>query len=408
MAKKRFTWLAALIAQVDTFTPGGTIEADDIFILTYTKLDGSTYSVSYTGSSTVSVITAGLKAAWDANSVTAAIATSTDNGTNLALTAVTAGVGFKVDQTTTEANGDAADAQTFARAATTDNSGPKDINAAGNYTDGALPEAADDVIFEGDSTNNEILYSLDKVAWGTLASLRTDNAQIGTDPAAGVLPIYATIDSTIMDVNKHEGPGTVAQTKSVYIDAGTVSTTFTLHDGAANQSDPTMPAVWFKATHATTVVKCLKGKLGVAYRDGETSTILSAETGYVKNITNDAELILGNGVTVTTITQKGGKISQYCPAATVNADLGNYLLNGDSAISSAINVDKGVCDIRSTGTIASIVVDGTGSIDTTKTKNAVTITNLKLNSGTATYGTKDTITNRITPDNDIKLVATAA
>ena len=40
MANIRWIGGATKVAQVDTFTPGGTIEADDIFILTATGWDG--------------------------------------------------------------------------------------------------------------------------------------------------------------------------------------------------------------------------------------------------------------------------------------------------------------------------------------------------------------------------------
>jgi hypothetical protein len=130
------------VAHVDTFTPGGTIEADDIFILTLTGWDGvvTTISAAAGGTGASDVVTA-LKTAWNANTTAAAVATASGTAT-LILTAVTAGVPFSVAASTTEANGDAADAQTFTRAATTASAGPKHWDSAANWDGGAVPGVA--------------------------------------------------------------------------------------------------------------------------------------------------------------------------------------------------------------------------------------------------------------------------
>jgi hypothetical protein len=108
---------ATPVAEVDTFTPGGTITTGDIDKLTYTAPDGTVTIISFTvgATTTAAAVSAGLIAAWNANPVTAAIATATGSSTVI-LTGVTAGSPFTVASSVTGVG-------TLTRAATTAASG---------------------------------------------------------------------------------------------------------------------------------------------------------------------------------------------------------------------------------------------------------------------------------------------
>jgi hypothetical protein len=75
-------------AEVDTFTPGGTITTGDVNAITITFGDGTTHAVMFpTGSTaTAAAVSAGLIGAWNADPVAAAYATATGNGTAVILT----------------------------------------------------------------------------------------------------------------------------------------------------------------------------------------------------------------------------------------------------------------------------------------------------------------------------------
>ena len=108
------------VAQVDTFTPGGTIEATDVFTLTVTGENGTTASVSFIATDTSAATTsAGLIAAWNASTNPLCTGITASGTSTVILTADVAGVPFSVAGTTTESGGGAADAQTFTRVATT-------------------------------------------------------------------------------------------------------------------------------------------------------------------------------------------------------------------------------------------------------------------------------------------------
>jgi hypothetical protein len=108
---------ATPVAEVDTFTPGGTITTGDVDTLTYTAPDGTVTTASFTvgGTATAAAVSAGLIAAWNANATLAAVATATGTVTVI-LTAVTPGTPFTVA-------GSVVGVGTLTRAATTAASG---------------------------------------------------------------------------------------------------------------------------------------------------------------------------------------------------------------------------------------------------------------------------------------------
>jgi hypothetical protein len=102
-----------LVAEVDTFTPGGTITTGDIDKLTYTRKDLTTKVASFTvgATTTAAAVSAGLIAAWNADPELAAVATATGTNT-VVLTAVVPGDTFSVASSVTGVG-------TLTRAATT-------------------------------------------------------------------------------------------------------------------------------------------------------------------------------------------------------------------------------------------------------------------------------------------------
>ncbi len=105
---------AAPTAEVDTFTPGGTIAAGDVFTVSILYPDGSSRSITYTAGATPSAasVAAGLRAAWAADAIASAYAASGGAAT-FTLTAAIAGNGLNLGKSIVSASG------TFTRAVTT-------------------------------------------------------------------------------------------------------------------------------------------------------------------------------------------------------------------------------------------------------------------------------------------------
>ncbi len=377
MSTIRYIGMEPVVAQVDTFTIGGTIEAGDIFILTVTALDGSTHEVVFVATDTdIATVVAGLVAAWEADTTSFCTpATAADVQPDFTLTADEAGVAFSVALTTTEAGGGAADDQTVNRVATTANAGPTNYNDTGNWSGGSLPGPGDDTYIEGAT----ILTGLDQSGAGTMDSLHITESRIGTNPADGYNPTYLDIRATVGDVNYNHGVAAVSQSGPVLLDFGDVVTALTIHDSGVDGSNRTAPGVRVLMAAASSIL-VRKGVVAVASGAGETSTVTTITSGYTTQKNTDVDLLIGDGVTLTTLNQQGGDVVLRSAATTATQEAGTLRTEGSGAIGT-LNVKGGRCTSNSTGTVAAANVTGKGALDLTKSDESRQFTELKVGAG---------------------------
>ena len=168
MAILRWAGGATATAQVSTLTPGGTIEAGDVFNVILTGEDGvaQTEAVTATGTSVAQVCDDIVLQCNASSQSLFKNVTFTDQTSRVDVTANSAGVPFYLTETTTESGGGAQDNQTFAVGSTTASSGPNDYNVLANWveSDGTAPSAVpasnDEVFFSTGS--HDVLYGLDQ------------------------------------------------------------------------------------------------------------------------------------------------------------------------------------------------------------------------------------------------------
>jgi len=393
MAINRMLFTAPAVAQVDTFTPGGTIEADDLFVLTITGFDGSTEVISTAaGGTSVADVTAALKVAWDASSgAIAGTINAADNTTNLTLTAATAGVGFTVTQTTTEANGDPADAQTFAKASTTANGSPSDWQNASNWSLGTVPgedtgDNTEDVYIEDSEV--DILYGLDNTgATYYLQSLhvaRTYTGKIGWDGATGLVGDYLQVETAKLFIGEQFATTTASGSGRIKINTGSTQACDVIVYYTANPSDTNKTAFRYLAAHASTEIKEIrKGSVGIAAGTGETATINDVLVSHDGSIGTDAKVEIGAGVTMGDISCVGGETQLKCAATTVDCKGGTLVTSGTGAIAT-LNVSGGKAQPASNGTITTCNLTS-GEADFTISAEARTVTTLNHNGGVLKY-----------------------
>jgi hypothetical protein len=168
LAILRWAGGATAQAQVSTLTPGGTIEAGDIFNVVLTGEDGvaQTEAVVATGT-TVAQVCDDIVLQCSASTQTLfRRVTFTDQTSRVDVSANAPGVPFYLTETTTETGGGTADDQTFAVGATTASAGPNDYNTLANWveSDGtapsAIPASNDEVYFSTGS--HDVLYGLNQ------------------------------------------------------------------------------------------------------------------------------------------------------------------------------------------------------------------------------------------------------
>ncbi len=366
------------VAQVDTFTPAN-VEIGDIFTLTVTGNNGSSFAINYTAVDTlVATVCTGLETAWNASTnVLCTPITAADNTTDITLTADAAGVAFEV--VSSAVNGGATDDQTLTRAATTANSGASDWRSAANWSGGVLPGVAvgDDVYLD----DAVIYYGLDQSGISNaLASLNTEKAQISVNPGTGAIPVYLQIKTAILTIGLHNAPGTPIPLFPVNIDLGSTAAEVVVHNAGTN-NPTTEPAIRLLANSASTNIEVRKGTVGIANNPGETTTVGNIIVNYSTNQASDANVFIGDGVTLTNYTQKGGKCSLGSAIGTTgNLESGTLLTFGTGAIAT-LNITGGTATLNALGTITALNVSDTGTADFTKSGQARTVTTPKIDPG---------------------------
>ncbi len=283
MATVRWVGGATAVAQVDTLTVGGTIEADDVFTITVTGENGDTHEVEVTaGSTDADTVATTIAAAWNADThylCTPVTAAAVGGGSGeLTLTADTAGMPFYVSVATTEAGGGAADDQTFEITSpqTTANAGPYDWNTAANWDTGTVPVGGDTVYVEGAT----ILYGLDQSSLGTNVDLYVNRSQVGSNPSDGRNAPYLQIPCTALNINEYVGPGSVTQSGPVMVDTGDADGTRITVFGGSSNATTRLPSVWLKCNNDDTAsdygtkIDVRGGYVGIAYDSGSTSAAL--------------------------------------------------------------------------------------------------------------------------------------
>lgn len=369
-------WLgtASAVAQVDLLTPGGTIEAGDVFNVVLTAEDGSTtqtLSVSAT-TTTITGTVDDIVAAFNASLLSlftaiTASRTGSNNSSQVVLTADTAGVPFYCTVSTAEASG-VADDQTFVRAASTASRGPSDWNTAANWMTGAVPVTGDSVTIDGRS-EADILYGLDQDGV-TLAALTIGH---GLANQVGTLTYPLRISATACTIGEAAADGSVGSgSQLVNLNFGTAqNTTRVIQTNAMGTSG--YPPVQIVGTHASNAITIEDGVVGLG-----TAVPAQAYT-YAVNVTGrGARYTLGSGGTVATLNQSknAGEGVVYCALTTLNLDGGTVRTEGTGAITTA-NV-SGTLVSNSTGTITTLNVQGSGFADFTQTTAARTVTTVNI------------------------------
>jgi hypothetical protein len=357
----------AEVAQVKTFT----ITADStsntaVWTFTLTMDDGSTATVTYTedGSPTVAEIATGLFNAWNASThpAIARITAANPSAGVVTLTADTAGVPFSValadsdDGTHTETN-------------TTANVGNNDYNTARNWSLNTVPASTNDVEIGGPTSGQSvsILYGLNQSAIDIAAfNVRKDyNGQIGREEDGK--SYYLRIDPDTVD---YQGASNLAL---IDIGSANISPQIECNGSALNGKF----ALYIKGSDIATL-EVRKGKVAIAPLTGETATVATLLVSYATNPLSDSDVTIGSGVTLTTLTQSGGKVELRCAATTVTTGASGVCTTAGSGAITTWHA-YGKIYPNSTGTITTLNLYGL--MDQTGDRNSRTISTTNIKPG---------------------------
>jgi len=359
MATVRWQGGAANVAQVDTFTPGGTIEATDVFAVVLSREDG--------GQSSVSVTAGGTSVAAVASALFAALSTSIDPlfeaivwqdiGTAVRGTARIAGVPFYATTATTETGGGAADDQTFVRAAVTASSGPNDWAVGQNWQGGSPPSADDDVVIAGSTSS--ILFGLRQSSLN-LGSLKRGRSHLGDlgDRANGYPLQLGTVG-----VFAFAGVSGAANIQATITEA--------IVTGTTSGDDAVVLAGTVTTLHV--VGQDVRGNVRLV-------TGLSATTINWLDVAPTAVMTTGSTTSITTFRCRGGRV-EWRAGNITTLDLagGTFVMLDGSPVN--VNGYVGTLDYRSAGTITALNLYGATLTTAGTDAESATITNATVVAG---------------------------
>lgn len=401
MATRKWIGQAKNVKQVDTVTIADTWAANDTITLTIANIDfvvtiGSLVTTSQvattlkeafmgttltdtSASCSPTIAQGGAQAIPQFAEITATIpagATST-----VLFTADTEGKPFTMTAAETTAG-----TGTATLANTTAATGKNHFDNADNWSGNTVPVDGDTIVFDTGSV--DVLYGLTTgIQPATVTKLKTYTGDIGlyetnTDDTSKPYPEYRTkyltFDDNTATTTYHIEKGDGTGSQLVRIDAGAGQVIWNSY-GYGSRSITGQPCQLFLGTHASNVVNCNQGDLGVAFFPSESSTLSTIRVG--NGSTSGATVVCGDGTTLTsaTIDIAGGSLTLNS-ATTSSSDIdisgsGTLYCYGTGGHIS-IDVQKGTCYYRTSGTLGTLSVQANGTFDKAGDLRAATITNL--------------------------------
>lgn len=368
-------------------------------------------AISKVGDTDVATTAAALVALLNASThpYFAAITWTNPSSGSIVGTADTAGVPFVAALTETGAGTGAV--TDFA--GTTASAGPNHWDTATNWSTGAVPVASDTVII---AEGPNICYGLAQSAvdLASLTILQTYTGKIGLrrdafatsadgDTVSTAAPEYRghylDIESTLVAIGAHDGPGRPNGSGRIKLDLGVHATTVDVYGTARTQADAGLACVRLLVANSSSAVHVRKAPGGVGIAADEPGETSSLSLVSVSDTSSESVVRTGDGTTIVTWTQQGGQ-NTLRAAATVTAitSYGGTLTTEGTWATTTLTVDGGTVYHNATGTTTTVNAT-TGTLDLMQTRKARTLTTVNLDAGaTIRYDSGVvTLTNKIAP-----------
>ena len=375
-------WLggAQKVAQVNTVTP--TAANNAVYTIT---INSKTVTYTADGSATVAEITAGLVAAFQASDEPEfQEITATDSTTHVTLTAGEPGKPFTQTSSST--------AGSLLTATATSSAGPNHWGTAANWSGGAVPVDADDVVIG--AGNVDILYDLNQstIDLSSLTIYAAYTGKIGNPDYNNSYREYRTTyltlgTATVVDIGIGDGPGS----SLIRLNLGTNASTVRVWK-MGSPTDVGLPALQLQGSNASNVLNAYSGTIGLAVNPGETAQFPTITAGYETSQSSDVALTCGTGCTLGgTITQSGGIVDATTAVTTWTVNGGEASLRGTATLTT-LNLDNGNFNYRSSGTMTTANVGSDGTLDFSRDLRSRTVTNCYASAGARVLDPFKTVT----------------
>jgi hypothetical protein len=358
MAKLKYIGAATAKQQITTVTISGTWAAGETVTL---KVAEKEVVYTATGSPTPSSVALGLQLAAAASSDPEFKEATWSVNSGVVTATGSAGIPLTITASETAASGSVAVSTT--QSAT----GPYHWDNADNWSTGSVPTTSDEVYFESDQAIAR--YGLPTSL--TLAKLYVRRGSIGLpERATGGYHEYraqrAIITCTDVQIGMSPGVGPAL----CRLDLSTAAAVVAVWGSSQRADSATVDLL---LNSASSEVNVLSGQVWVAVAGEETSTVGSVR------VAQDATVVLGPGVTATTVLTVGTSTIWASPT-NLTVYGGSCTIAGSAAVSGTTVISAGTLVHKSSGTLASVTV-GPGTIDFSQDLRAKTVTALTLKNG---------------------------
>lgn len=370
MATVRYTANAKPVQQVSTVQVTA-FDAATTYIITINGKD-----VSVVGVTSTTLTAAALQEALSASTFPEfQEITWTVNGTTVTGTAVDAGMPFTYTKSTSGGTGTLGAVTTTVAA-----SGPGLLSLTANYSTGALPAGGDTLIFEN-LQNINLLDDTGALSGINLALIdfRNCSGNIGLPVWNGryneYRNTYVALRTAILNFD-------CPDCQLARINSQTYVVEF-VGEATGSPSIANLPALVWKGTNASNVLKLNSGSYGVAMFAGEVATILTLYVGYITQPESDVKLTLGAVGSVVTlgggIDMTGGSVELFGSGMTGNVIMRigaqRFVVRGTSGTYPLFTIHSGALEWLAGGTITNMTLGSDTTFDASRSESTFTITN---------------------------------
>jgi len=132
----------------------------------------------------------------------------------------------------------------------------------------------------------------------------------------------ADAQTITIDIGRGEGAGCLL----IRLDTGDARVTGSVYQ-TSTSSQTNLPTIMWKGTHASNSWRIQRGSFGAAVLANEVATIATLNIDWYDSQEQDAQVVIGSGVTLTTITKSGGSLVTYAGFTTLSQESGETVVH---------------------------------------------------------------------------------
>lgn len=268
---------------------------------------------------------------------------------------------------------------TFSIANTVVATGPNDFTNALNWSTNTAPANSDVLVFDAGSTS--CLYNLNSSLTGVTVVINPGyGGQIGLARinTSGTTS-YAEYRTQSLTMAGGTATINAPQLQRCKLAFGANTTTIRIIATSTQRANQYEPIVQITGGNGSSTLSVTQGDWGIAFYQDQTAQFLTVQSSYANNPSTDSLGFIGVGSTIATITKDGGQLTVQTSATTItqnaNGGQGGLLSLQNSGAFTTVTIYGGTFQFGTTGTIGTINLYGTATLNADFDPRGKTITN---------------------------------